>query len=80
MDKFYDYLMVLTDNNPLTYVLTSAKLDATGHRWVAALANYKFTIQYRAGKNNRNADGLSRLPADTIKAICQAVIADIPFV
>ena len=33
--KFHEYLygnkfQVLTDNNPLTYVLTSAKLDATG--------------------------------------------------
>lgn len=36
-EKFNDYLygsefVVLTDNNPLTYVLTSAKLDAAGHR------------------------------------------------
>ena len=30
---------VYTDNNPLTYVLTTAKLDAMGHRWVAGLAN-----------------------------------------
>ena len=35
--KFHDYLYghtftVLTDNNPLVYVLTIAKLDATGHR------------------------------------------------
>ena len=34
-DKFHDYLYgtsfeVVTDNNPLTYVLTTAKLDATG--------------------------------------------------
>ena len=43
--KFHEYLygsefQVFTDNNPLTYVLTTAKLDATGHRWVAALSNY----------------------------------------
>ena len=36
-DKFHEYLhgsefQVFTDNNPLTYVLTTAKLDATGHR------------------------------------------------
>ena len=36
-DKFHEYLygsqfQVYTDNNPLTYVLTTAKLDATGHR------------------------------------------------
>ncbi|CAM5160322.1 unnamed protein product [Natator depressus] len=49
-EKFRDYLygaqfQVWTDNNPLTYVLTSAKLDATGQRWVAALASYEFSIQ-----------------------------------
>ena len=87
-DKFYDYLYghnfsVLTDNNPMTYVLTSVKLDATGHRWQAALAAFDFDIKYRPGINNANADGLSRLPAlvnyctdsgeieeETVKAIC----------
>lgn len=44
-EKFHDYLygttfMVLSDNNPLTYVLTSAKLDAVGHSWLAALSTY----------------------------------------
>ena len=44
-DKLSDYLYgskftVRTDNNPLTYVLTTAKLDATGHRWLAALSSY----------------------------------------
>ena len=48
-DKFHDYLYdntfnVVTDNNPLTYILTSAKLDATGHRWLAALGSYDFTL------------------------------------
>ena len=65
-DKFHDYLYgtsfeVVTDNNPLTYVLTTAKLDATGHRWVAALSNYHFSLTYRSGKLNQDADGLSRL-------------------
>jgi hypothetical protein len=37
VDKLKDYLHnnefeVRTDNNPLTYVNTTAKLDATGHR------------------------------------------------
>jgi hypothetical protein len=49
----------LTDNNPLTYVLTTAKLDATGHKWLADLATYNFNIKYRPGKNNADADGLS---------------------
>uniref|UniRef100_A0A1A8SA02 Gypsy retrotransposon integrase-like protein 1 n=1 Tax=Nothobranchius rachovii TaxID=451742 RepID=A0A1A8SA02_9TELE len=69
-DRFRDYLyhapsfVVYTDNNPLTYVLTTAKLNATGHRWVAELASYNFTIRYRPGKTNADADGLSRMPLD----------------
>lgn len=64
-EKFHDYLYgadftVVTDNNPLTYVLTSAKLDATSHRWLAALSTYSFKVQYRAGKHNLDADALSR--------------------
>jgi hypothetical protein len=38
------------DNNPLTYVLSTAKLNATGLRWVGELAEFNFTIRYRPGK------------------------------
>ncbi len=67
VDKFHDYLygaqfVVRTENNPLTYVLTSAKLNATGHRWLAALAAYTFSLQYKPGKHNTDADMLSRYP------------------
>ena len=54
-------LMVYTDNNLLTYVLTMAKLDAVSHRWVASLANYNFQLYYRAGQTNINVDVLSRV-------------------
>ena len=50
------------DNNPLTYVLTTAKLDATGQHWIASLANYDFKIYYCSGKLNIDADRLSRIP------------------
>lgn len=64
-EKFHDYLYganftVVTDSNPLTYVLTSAKLDATSYRWLAALSTFSFKIQYRAGRHNHDADALSR--------------------
>ena len=49
------------DNNPLTYIFTTAKLDATFQRWVSALSNYQFSIEYRSGKLNQDADGLSRI-------------------
>ena len=66
-EKFHEYLYgsntfeVYTDNNPLNYVLTSAKLDACGQRWVAKLANYNFTIKYKCGLSNVDADALSRI-------------------
>ena len=85
-DKFSEYLyaaphfVVKTDNNPLTYVLTTAKLDATGHRWLAALAAYDFEIQYTPGSSMKDADGLSRLPFDpidiaTVQAACHLISA-----
>ena len=43
------------------YILTTTKLDATGQWWVASLANYDFTIHYRSGKQNTEADALSRI-------------------
>ena len=72
-EKFSDYLIggprftVFTDNNPLTYVLSSAKLNAAGLRWVAQLADYQFDIRYRPGKLNIDADYLSRHPVEAFE-------------
>ena len=70
--------MVYTDNNPLAYMLTTAKLDAMGHRWITGLANYNFHINYKSRKSNVEADALSSIDwekgdetiqADSIQAI-----------
>lgn len=67
-EKFCDYpygssFKVITESNPLTYVLTSAKLDATSYRWLSALSTLSFTLlQYHPGKSNLDADALSRWP------------------
>jgi hypothetical protein len=46
-DDLYDQqFTILTDNKPVTYVLTTAKLDATRHRWLAALTSFNFDIKY----------------------------------
>ena len=50
-EQFYEYLQyqpfcVKTDNNPLTYVMSTPNLDAIGHRLVASLAGFNFTIEY----------------------------------
>lgn len=91
VDRFHDYLYgarftVRTDNNPLTYVLSTAKLNAVGHRWLAALSTYEFDVKYRPGKHNIDADILSRhfpdadlatewetISESAVKSICQRV-------
>ena len=65
-EQFREYLQyrpftVLTDNNPLTYILTTPNLDALGHRWVEALAGYNMSIRYLKGSDNKVADALSRI-------------------
>ena len=65
-EKFKDYLysksfICYTDNNPLTYVLKSAKLDATEQGWVSQLEPFDFKILYKPGVNNIIADALSRI-------------------
>ena len=60
-----------------------AKLDATGHRWVAALSNYTFSIIYKPGKGHKDADALSHikwpeameLDSQTVHAVCKGVQA-----
>ena len=96
-EKFSDYLLgkqftVLTSNYPLTYVLTSAKLDATGQRWASALGQYNFNILNRPGIKNQDADGMSRYPYEKlkddqikiddniVKAICCSMTAIPPYV
>ena len=72
-EKFQDYLLngpkfeVVTDNNPLTYVLTTAKLNTTGLRWIAELADYDFSIRYRKGIKHVDADFLSRNPVEVFE-------------
>ena len=45
----YQPFLVKTDNNPLMYIMTTPNLDATGHRWVRALARYDFQLEYQKG-------------------------------
>ena len=45
----YQPFLVKTDNNPLTYIMTTPNLDTTGHRWVGALVKYNFWLEYQKG-------------------------------
>ena len=74
-EQFRDYLFyapsftVYTDNNPLTYVMTTAKLNATGRRSVSALADFNFNIKYRPGRVHRDADFFSRMKTNITSVI-----------
>ena len=51
MEHFKEYLLyqpflVRTDNNPLTYIMTTPNFDATGHQWFGALAKFNFQLEY----------------------------------
>lgn len=66
MDFLYyaPHFTVFSDNNPLSYILTTPKLDVTRLRWVGELSDFQFTVKYKPGSLNRDADGLSRMPID----------------
>ena len=86
-DQFKEYLqyqpfLIRTDNNPLTYVMTTPNLDAVRHRWVAAMAGYNFEIKYVRGSDNKVTDALSRvgkrLDEDAVKELLdQGIIKEL---
>ena len=70
--KFHNYLFgrtftLCTDHKPLQSLLNESKpipcmASARIQRWALTLASYEYTIKYKSGPANTNADALSRLP------------------
>ena len=68
-EQFHEYLspygknknefVVCIDSNLLTYIFSSANLDAAGQCWVVRLASYNFSLEYQKGKDNTMANFLS---------------------
>ena len=82
MEQFQEYLLwrpfiVKTNNNPLTYIMTTPNLDTTQHCWVESLVGFTFSIEYQKGWGNAAADALYsvtlRLDAETVKSILDRV-------
>ena len=88
-EQFHEYLspygknrnefVVCTDNNPLTYIFSSANLDAAGQRWVARLTSYNFSLEYQKGKDNTMADFLSQLNERLPEEEVQEYLNKIPY-
>ena len=82
MEHFKEYLsyqpfLLKTDNNPLTYIMSTPNLDATSHWWVGALARFDFQLEYQKGCNNTIADALSQitthLDPDMVRSILDGI-------
>ena len=64
MEHFKEYLLyqpflVRTENNPLTYIMTTPNLDPTGHQLVGALTKFNFWLEYQKGQDNTVANMVS---------------------
>ena len=87
-EQFHEYLypyrnnkmefVVRTDNNPLTYIFSSASLDVAGQCWVGKLADYNFSLEYQKGKDNIVADFLSRVEDHLPPSEVEECLATIP--
>jgi hypothetical protein len=54
--------VLLTDHEPLEWLMTNEKLTGMHARWVHILSEYDFEIKHRPGKRFGDADGVSRNP------------------
>ena len=88
-EQFHEYLspygknqnkfIVHTDNNTLTYIFSSANLDAAGQRWVACLTSYNFSLEYQKGKENTVANFLSQMNECLPEEEVQEYLNKIPY-
>ena len=78
--RYHQYLYgrhfeIKTDHKPLTHIFGESRgvpVMASGRlqRWALTLGAYDYSIQYREGSKNANADALSRLPLpSTVKDV-----------
>ena len=70
----YQPFLVRMDNKPLTYIMTTPNLDATGHQWVAALVRFNFQLEYQKGQYNTVADALSQITTHLSPKAVQSVL------
>jgi hypothetical protein len=54
--------VLLTDHEPLKWLMTNEKLTGMHARWAHILSEYDFEIKHRPGKRSGDADGLLRNP------------------
>ena len=60
-EQFQEYLLwklfiVRTNNNLLTYIMTTPNLDAPQHQWIELIATFTSSIGYQKGRDNAAAN------------------------
>jgi hypothetical protein len=78
---FHTYLhgeefTLVTDHQPLTFLMTKPDLVSLHARWAITLQQYSFKVVHRPGVQHQNADCLSRLPADSKEDVTGARLHD----
>jgi hypothetical protein len=53
--------IVITDHQPLKWIIESPKISGIVARWVTYLADYDFELRYKSGKLHQAVDFMSRL-------------------
>lgn len=87
VNKFHQFLFghkftIKTDHKPLERLFSERKgvpqqASAKIQRSALTLAAYEYTISYRVGRNNENADALSRLPLNVTPTSVPQVVETI---
>ena len=62
---FGNSFKLVTDHEPLKWLMTTQKLTGKLARWSLLLQEYDFHVEHRAGTANTNADCLSRYPLES---------------
>ena len=65
VEHFSAYLIgqgytIVTDHKALTFLHSAKHLNARLARWALRLQTFSFNVRYRPGRDNANADALSR--------------------
>ena len=71
--EFYPYLygyefVLLTDHQPLVHLNNLRDVGGRISRWTMFLQQFNFSVEYKSGKANGTADGLSRTPSTQLIA------------
>lgn len=78
---FHTYLhgedfTLVTDHQPLTFLMSKPDLVALHARWAITLQQYTFTIVHKPGIQHQIADCLSRLPSSSVQDTTGARLHD----